>query len=357
MMRLFPSPRTIQQATENVVDRVLNGRLADVTPLAQTTILDEPQCLVVRFDQGKTAGQPVLFVPPLAAPAFVFDMRRGCSFAEYMVEQGFDTYLVDYGAIGFEQRHLGLEHWIGEIIPKAVRAVSKRSKGRPVHLVAWSLGGALAGLAIADDKELPVASLTMVATPIDADEVPLISLAKPFVELTGGVFGTTAYRILGTAPGPIVKRFYQLATFDKFITKPLAIARNLPDRDSLEQIEAVDRIMDSMTAFSGRALGQIYHDIVRTNEMADGKISFGDHEIDMRDVHVPVLAVAGTDDVLAPVDAVHHVKRFIPQAELFATSGGHLGLLAGRGAVDSTWPAVSAFISRRAKPKPSRTAA
>lgn len=353
-MRLIPSPKTVQKATENVVDRVLNGRLADVTPLPSKTILDRPQCHVVRFDQRKRSGEPVLFVPPLAAPAFVFDMRRGCSFAEYMVGQGFDTYLVDYGSIGFEERHLGLEDWIGQFIPDAIKAVSKEAKGRPVHVVSWSLGGALSALAIADQSDLPVASLTMVATPIDTGEVPLIALARPFVELTGGVVGTTAYRILGTAPGPIVKRIYQLATFDKFITKPLAIARNLSDRDSLEQIEAVDRMMDSMTAFSGRALGQIYHDIVRTNELANGQIAFGQHEIDLRNVDRPVMAIAGADDGIAPVDSVHHVKEFIPQAELVAVGGGHLGLLAGRGAIESTWPTVADFISRNAKPLRSR---
>lgn len=348
-MRLIPAPRDIQKATENVVDRVLNGRLADVTPLPGTVILDRPQCHVSRFSQSKRSGEPVLFVPPLAAPAFVFDMRRGCSYAEYMVDQGFDTYLLDYGAISFNERHLGLENWIEEFIPDAVRAVSKRSKGRPVHLVAWSLGGALAALALANDQKLPVASLTMIATPIDTGHVPMIALARPFVELTGGAVGTALYRMLGTAPGPIVKRIYQLATFDKVITKPLAIAQNLADRDSLEQIEAVDRMMDSMTSFSGRAIGQIYHDIVRTNDLADGRIAFGDNELDMRDVKVPVLAVAGLDDGIAPVDSVHHVKDFIPQAKLLTVGGGHLGLLAGRGAIESTWPASAEFIKRSSK--------
>jgi polyhydroxyalkanoate synthase len=347
-MRLIPAPRDLQNAAQNVTDRVRHGRFADVEPLESTTLHDGPQCHVVRYDASKSSGQPVLFVPPLSAPAFVFDMRRGCSFAEYLVNQGHDVHLVDYGAIGFNERHLGLEHWIHDIIPDAVGAVSDHAGGAGVHLVCWSLGGALAASAVAADKRLPVASLTMIGTPIDSGQLPMFSLMRPFVELTGGLFGTALYRIVGTAPGPVVKRFYQVATFDKYLTKPIAIAQNLADRDSLEQIEAVDRMMNSMTSFSGRAIGQIYHDIFRLNDLADGKVDFGGREVDLRDVRVPLLSIAGADDGIAPVGSVHRIADFIVDAQLETVPGGHLGMLSGRGAADSTWPLVDRFITSHA---------
>lgn len=348
-MRIVPSLADARHAAENISDRVLRGKLADVTPLEQTTIFEAPQCHVVRFDAGNPTGQPVLFVPPLAAPAFVFDMRRGCSFAEFMTDAGHDVYLVDYGEISFAERHLGLEHWVEDILPDAVNAVSTASAGRPVHLIAWSLGGALAALAIADDSDLPVASLTVVGTPFDTTHVPILSFLRPFVEFTRGAVGTTLYRALGTAPGPIVKRIYQLATFDKVITKPIAIAQNLADRDSLEQIEAVDRMMDSMTAFSGRALGQIYHDLVRLNDLADGHMTLGGRDFDIGMVKLPVLAIGGSDDGIAPVDSVHHVKDLIENVQAEIVPGGHLGMLAGRGARETTWPLVDRFIRKAAR--------
>lgn len=348
-MRIIPSPRDVQLAAENISDRVLRGKLADVTPLAQTTILESPQCHVVRFDDGDPTGHPVLFVPPLAAPTFVFDMRRGCSFAEYMTGAGHDVYLVDYGEISFAERHLGLEHWVEGVIPEAINAASASAGGRPMHLIGWSLGGALAALAIANEADLPVASLTVVGTPFDTTHVPMISFVRPFVEFTRGAVGTAVYRTLGTAPGPIVKRFYQVATFDKVITKPIAIAQNLADRDSLEQIEAVDRMMDSMTAFSGRALGQIYHDLVRLNDLADGHMTLAGKDIDISGLKQPVLAIGGSDDGIAPIDSVHHVAELIQKVQTETVPGGHLGMLAGRGARETTWPLVDRFIRQAAR--------
>ena len=68
---------------------------------------------------------PVLLVPPLAAPASCFDLRKGCSIVEHLLARGYPTYLVDYGPISFNDRDLGLEHWVDDVIPKAVKAVSE----------------------------------------------------------------------------------------------------------------------------------------------------------------------------------------------------------------------------------------
>jgi polyhydroxyalkanoate synthase len=343
-VRLIPSPKDFQHAAENVVDRVLHGRLADVTPLPAVVIDDGPQCHVTRFEGGPHKGEAVLFVPPLAAPAYVYDMRRGNSFAEDLVSRGRATYLVDYGPITFAERHLGFEYWVRIVLPRAINAVSRDAGGRPVHLISWSLGGVLASLAVADQPTLPVASLTMVGTPFDSHRVPLLAWLRPFVELTGGTFTTTMYRMMGTAPGPIVKRMFQIATFDKYVSKPYAIVRNLSDRDYLEQIEAVDRFMNGMIGYPGRAAGQLFHDVLRLNELADGRIELEGHEIDLRRIEVPVLAVSGEDDGIAPVAAVEHIAEFVVDVRLETAPGGHLGVLAGRNAHETTWPLIDDFI-------------
>jgi hypothetical protein len=84
---------------------------------------------------------PVLLVPPLAAPSLCFDLRRGHSMAEHLSSQGHSTHLVEYGAISFSDRDLGLEHWVEDVIPTAVRAVSEEHDGAPCS----SSAGAWAG--------------------------------------------------------------------------------------------------------------------------------------------------------------------------------------------------------------------
>jgi polyhydroxyalkanoate synthase len=74
-----------------------------------------------------------------------------------------------------------------------------------------------------------------------------------------------------------------------------------------------------------------------------------DRCIDLADVRVPVLTVAGANDVLAPVDAVHHVASLLPAApevRVETAPGGHLGVLTGRGAHAETWRHLDDFLTR-----------
>jgi polyhydroxyalkanoate synthase len=65
-------------------------------------------------------------------------------------------------------------------------------------------------------------------------------------------------------------------------------------------------------------------------------------------VDVPVLAVGGRNDVLAPVEAVHHVEALLPNSpdvRIETAPGGHLGVLTGRSAHLHTWRYLDEFLS------------
>lgn len=346
-MHIIPTPRELYRATENVASRVRHGHLADVRPQPSKLIHESPQCTVRRYEpNGRRARavDPVLLVPPLAAPAFVFDLRRGCSYAEHLRETGRPSYLVDYGSIAFGDRRLGLEHWVRGVVPRALKAVSADAGGRDVHLVGWCLGGIFCALAAAANRGLPIASLTLIASPFNTRMVPMFAPLRPFINAAGGSFGTALYRALGVAPAPVVKRVYQLMSLDKYITRPLVTLHSLDDRDFLEQIEAVDRMINNMHAYPGRSFGQIYHDILRTNTLADGTINLAGRTIDVRKLKLPLLSIAGEDDGIAPCRAVHHIGNLVPQARLETAPGGHLGVLTGRRARDTTWRIVDDFL-------------
>ena len=107
-----------------------------------------------------------------------------------------------------------------------------------------------------------------------------ISPLRPIANVTNGFLGTTLYRALGGAPAPLVKRAFQLTSIDKYLTKPIAVAAHLHDRDWLAQVEAVDAFMDQMHAYPGRTMGQLYHRFFRVNELAEGTLDLGDEDGD-----------------------------------------------------------------------------
>jgi polyhydroxyalkanoate synthase subunit PhaC len=349
----LPTPGDAVTAAVNLYDATVRGGLADLRRMPSALIDEGPQRRVHRYlpvsGTGAAASSlPVLLVPPLAAPAICFDLRRGCSVAEHQLRRGRGTYVVDYGAVRFSDRSLGLEHWIEDVIPAAVRAVSDDAGGKPVQLVGWCLGGILALLAQCADADLPVASTALVASPFDFARVPLVAPLRPVAAVTQGQVVTQLYRVLGGAPAPLVKRGYQLAGIDKYLTKPWTGLTNLHDRELLAQIEAVDVFMDNMHAYPGRTFGQLYHRFFRSNDLADGRLALTDRTLELADVRVPVLAIAGRGDGIAPVAACHHVAVLLPNApsvQLESAPGGHLGVLTGRAARGTTWTLLDRFLA------------
>ena len=56
---------------------------------------------------------------------------------------------MEYGEIAFKNRGIGMEHWVEEVVPEAIKTVSEHAGGRPVHVIGWSLGGIFTALAAA----------------------------------------------------------------------------------------------------------------------------------------------------------------------------------------------------------------
>jgi polyhydroxyalkanoate synthase len=343
-------PARLAAAASNVVGKVFQGGVADLRPMPRVLIDQGPNRSVYRMTTstgtGVGSGPPVLLVPPLAAPAICFDLRRGCSLIEHLVEDGRNTYLVDYGNVAFSDRRLGIEHWIDEVLPRAIRKVSEDAGGQGVHLVSWSLGGIFSMLVQADQPTLPIESIVAIGSPVDFTAIPIVAPFRPLVDLTGGHLLTPIYRALGGAPSYLVSRVFRATGISKEITKPIAILKNLDDRDYLAQIEAVDHFMDNMIAYPGRTFGQLYHRMFRTNDLAEGKVDLNGRVISLSDVKVPVLVVAGENDTIAPRPAVERVVELLENAASvrFETApGGHLGVLTGRKARNTTWRYIDEF--------------
>src|SRR4051794_1314861 len=330
---------------------VVGHGLAEQSNMPSAIIDSGPQRTVHRYrlPRRAQAHSPVLLVPPLAAPASCFDLRRGCSVAEHLIALGRPTYLVDYGPIGWNDRALGLEHWVEDVIPNAIDAVSDDAGGAPVQLVGWCLGGIMSMLAVAGHAQLNVSSIALIASPFDFTRVRMSGPIRQLAEITDGRIVTALYRALGGAPAPLVSLAFQATALDKRLTKPLVVARNLHDRDLLAHIEAVDDYMAHMLAYPGRTFGQLYHRFFLVNELAEGRLGTSDNRsIDLADVKVPVLTVAGENDVLAPKEAVHHLAGLLPNSpdvRVETAPGGHLGVLTGRSARHQTWRYLDDFLT------------
>ncbi len=344
----------VVRETRTAYRSLMGGGFADLRRMPSDVIFDEPKCTVHRYEPTTPRDPdalPVLLIPPMAATPVCFDLRRGCSMVEFLLDTGRPTYLVDYGDIStLRDQDLGLEFWIDRVLPDAIESALADSGAPGVHLVGWCLGGILEMFTAAAHPDLPIMSVTSVASPFDFGQVKVLGPVRIMEDLTGGVLTTGIVRVLGGIPGRLNGWIYRWLDPVKQIKKPLLQLQSRDDHDTLAQIEAVDVLMDTMEAYPGRSISQIYHSLIRTNRFSEGRLVLkGGRVVELDDVTVPVMAIAGTGDLFfAPPASAHHVGSLLPNSpsvRLETAPGGHLGVLSGRSARDTTWRYVEEFLA------------
>jgi len=353
MSSIFDPRRTLEQrrqAVANMYDFLVKGGIADTSRMPSDIIDDGHKATLHRYHATtEQQGNPVLMVPPLGSQATCFDLRRGCSMTEHFVDAGRPTYLVDYGEMGRDDKDLGLEFFVNDVVAPAIRKVSEDNGGKPVDLVGWCMGGLISLMTTAahEDRDIPVNAVAMVASPFDMSKNPILAPVQLIGKYTDGNLIGSVFKAVGTVPAKIVGPAFKLTSLPTYLKKPLTLWKYRDDREFLGHIEAVDSVMNNMLAYPGRATLQAYQRLAIKNELATGVVQGPNKEVRLADVKVPVMNIAGRTDVLVPVAVAHQVGEILPNSpdvRLHTAPGGHLGVLAGGSAKETTWALIDDFL-------------
>ncbi|VFA98337.1 alpha/beta fold hydrolase [Nocardia cyriacigeorgica] len=340
----------LPRAARNIWSLSFGDGIEPYAPAPSTVVYDEPHRCLRRFDRDEPSTQrPVLLVPPLAVTPACFDLRDGQSFVRFLLETGRQPYVIDYGQMTYADRDLGLEEWTHDIVPTAIRRVSQEHDGAGVDVVGWSLGGILAVLAGAGHADLPIASITAIAPPFDQRKTVTVAPLRILGAVTGGREVDLATRVFGGIPSYIVRTGFRVQAFQRELTRPLFVARNILDEDALARMEAIDRFMAMMPGYPGRLYRQIHRSFILRNELVTGTIRLrSDLVVETAKLTCPVLILGSRTDLVVPAAAARAGVDVLTGADVRfeEVPGGHLGILAGPAARETTWRVIDEFLSR-----------
>lgn len=316
-----------------------------------TVLYDDPHRQLRRFDRNTPpTGNPVLLVPPLAVPAYCYDLRPGQSLAAHLIETGRQPYVIDYGTMTFADRGMGFEDWIDDILPTAIERISQEHNGAPVDIVAWSLGGTLSLLTAGAHPELPVGSITAVGTPIDYSKIATTEILRRFDSVVGSRLVTAPTAAMGGVPRHVVRASFRATAPKRELTKAWFLARNLTNTEALARTEAIDRFMGEMPGYPGRLYHQVHTRLMARLELVSGTVHLSrSRSVDLANVRPRVLFIGSASDAIAPGPAVEAGVRSLTGAASvrYAAADGlsHLGLIAAPEAHRISWPLIDEFLA------------
>lgn len=335
---------TVTLAARNAWALTFGDGIETPEPTPATVLDDRPHRLLRRYDGAAPDAPAVLLVPPLAAPAFCFDLRPDQSLVRFLLDSGRAPYLVDYGDIDYGDRDMGFETWIDDILPEAIRQVSADRDGRPVDLVGWSIGGVLELLTAAADPTLPIRSITAVGAPLSYDHMVGVPQLRQLIKLTGDRVTVAAVSAAGGIPAPLTRIAYRVTAWEREVKRPWFIAKNLTDSATLARMETIDRFQNALPGYPARFYKQLWRRFMMANDIGKGVVHLDGREIALADVTVPVLLVGGPQDAITAAAAVEHGTQTLtgsPEVRYETSPGSHLGILLAR---DTTWTYLDKFL-------------
>ena len=121
---------------------------------------------------------PLLLVFALMNRPYILDLRPGHSFVEYMVNQGYDLYLLDWGAPGPEDKNLKFDDYTLDYMPRAIRKMKAVSGSEEFSLLGWCIGAILTTIYASLRGAEGLKNLILLTAPLDFSNKQGITFAR-----------------------------------------------------------------------------------------------------------------------------------------------------------------------------------
>ena len=292
-------------------------------------------------DGGRFQTPLVLFPYLGISRPYIFDLRPGESFAEFLYQEGVPFYLCDWGIFGPEDREMGMDDVIGDMIPSLIRQAVRHSRAESITAFGYCMGVPMTSTAIAAHPDLPVKNYLAMVGPIDftIGEFPRMTDDDKFdVDAIVETFDLM--------PAEFVRSGFKMINPMGDVAQAQTLLQNGSNPDWLVGYKAMNRWASEWLPLPKRFFREWVRHFYRGNELVQGQFRVHGEQVNLRDLTVPVLCVGASKDDIVPsasaralIDAVCSEDKQFLELE-----GGHISVIAGRRAKQQVWPALLQWL-------------
>jgi polyhydroxyalkanoate synthase len=305
-----------------------------------------------RYKPTKPAAErhpiPLLLVYALINKPFIFDLVPDRSFIEYMVDQGFDMYLLDWGAPGQEDQNITFDDYVTGYLSRAVRKVARISGSEEISILGYCLGATLTTVYAGLYPEAPIRNIILLTAPIDFSSSPEGSMAMWLEEDRLDVD-----RIVGTfgnVPGELIRFWAKLLKpVENFVGAYVNVWKNLDNEKAVQGWQAINRWVEDVIPFAGAAFRQFVLEYVRGNELIRGQHEVKGQLVDLSNIRAPLLNIVAQYDHIVAQSQSESIMDLISSEdkELRVIPSTHVGIMASGRARYKLWPEVVEWLAPR----------
>jgi polyhydroxyalkanoate synthase subunit PhaC len=289
---------------------------------------------------------PVLLVFALINRPDIFDLRPGHSYVEYLLEEGFDVFLLDWGVPGDEDADMGIDSFVCDELAWGIRETLRAAGQDELSLVGWCIGGTLVAMHAAIEEHSPARNLVLLTTPVDT---------------SGSLYGNWVARdsfdvdlvaeVLPSIPGAGIDWANKLM---KPVTNWWTTYRQLWERvlagdGRRDAYQAMARWVADNPPFPGRAYREWITWMYKENRLVTGTVRLRGRRVDLSRIDQNLLVVTAGADHIAPRPGTLPLLDLVASEDVthLDRPGGHIGLMAGSKSRREIWPEIAEWLAER----------
>jgi polyhydroxyalkanoate synthase len=293
---------------------------------------------------GVALKTPVLMVPSLINRHYVLDLKPGKSLAEYLVHQGHDVYIIDWGTPGPEDRYLSFDEVCDRYLGRALRVATRAAGVERAHLLGYCLGGTLTAIHAAARPER-VASLMTLAAPVSFAEAGLLGAWTR----TEGFDLDALLQAHGNVPWPLMQASFHMLRPTMNLSKAVHLIDQAWDDEFLDGFFAIETWSNDNVSFPGECYRRYIQELYRDDLLLKGQFTLSGRPARLEDITCPTLSITFQQDNIVPLASASPLIERVAAAdkEQLTLSGGHVGAVVSRKAAQNLWPKMSTWWSQR----------
>ncbi len=338
--------RTIERSRRSI-DVLLGRHDPDVGITPKETLYSKGTMKLYRFRPvtDDVYRVPLIFVMSLISKSYILDLAPGQSFVEYLLKQGFDVYMIDWGYPRAEDHTLRLDDYVVDMMPRCLEIVREKTGQNDVSILGYCMGGLFGLMYGGAFPESGIKNLICVATPVDFDGMGLLRRwADPRWFDVDQLVDT-----YGNIPAELIMRSLEML---RPLERPMSYLRlwdNLWDEEYVYNWRIRYKWVQDQIPFPGEAYRQFTKELMWGNKLIKGELELGGMRIDLKRISGSILNAVAEFDHISPYDATKALTSYVGSEDKqdLTVRGGHVSLIAGRNAIMRLWPTVNEWLSAR----------
>ncbi len=274
----------------------------------------------------------LLIVYAIINKPYILDLYPGNSLIEYLNEQGYNVFLLEWAVDTSITHSISIEEQIFSHLIKGVKEVKTALEIEKINLAGYCQGGTYALIAMYYYPEL-FNRAVLFNTPVDfttaglfqgvkfitpglVDLIPLNQLPFQFTDVP-------------TYPGDYVLGLLELSTL----------------KENFKWLRAVNKWENDAIPMPTKVFKDWIKYFYQENRLAKNRLKFNGKVIDLKQIRTPILSIVADLDDIAPRRMARPIKKQLPNSKELCVQGGHFSTTAGHFAINHSWPATIKWLT------------